>query len=241
MSEKKIQCVVVDDEPAALQLMQRYVQRTPFLELKVALNNAIEVLNYLESNPAPELIFLDIQMPELNGLELSKNLPLSTKIIFTTAFDKYAIEGYKANAIGYLLKPIDYAEFLGAASKAKEQFSGTQELLLKTEMPDYFFIKSEYKQLRIYFSDILYIEGYKDYAKIHLASAAHPVLSLISLKKLEDELPQKAFMRIHRSYIINLNKIDLIERNQVFIKTHGITVAEPYRVAFNLFIAGKSI
>ncbi len=241
MSEKKIQSIVVDDEPAALQLMQRYVERTPFLELKAALNNAIEVLNYLQSNPAPELIFLDIQMPELNGLELSKNLPESTKIIFTTAFDKYAIEGYKANAIGYLLKPIDYAEFLGAATKAKEQIKLAQESQDKTVNKDYFFIKSEYKQLKIYFSEILFIEGYKDYAKIHITSSAHPVLSLISLKKLEEELPQQIFMRIHRSYIINLDKINQIERNQVFIAGHCITVAEPYRLLFNKFIEGKSV
>lgn len=239
MMEKVITCIVVDDEPAALSLMERYAERTPFLDLKAALPNGIEVLNYLQHNPAPDLIFLDIQMPDLNGLNLSKNIAPETKIIFTTAFDKYAIEGYKVNAVGYLLKPIDYTEFLEAATKVRDLNAHVQTA--NNEQKNYIFIKSEYKQLKIYLSDILFIEGYKDYAKIHLSSSVHPVLSLISLKKMEEELPSSMFMRIHRSYIVQLDKIDQVERNQIVIGKHHLTVAEQYKAAFNTFIANKSI
>lgn len=243
--ELKLQCLVADDEPAALSLMERYVQRTPFLELKGGFSNGIEVLDYLQQHEAPDLIFLDIQMPELNGIELGKVLPNQTKIVFTTAFDKYAVEGYKVNAIAYLLKPIDYSEFLAAAMKAKtmSESSGHSKQTGKGNEKErsFIFIKSEYKQLKINFKEILYIEGLKDYAKICLATDTKPVLSLITLKKLEEELPADKFMRVHRSFIIALDKISQVERGHVIINGVRIPLAEQYRAAFNDFVEKRSL
>lgn len=240
---RKISCLIVDDEPAALEMVRRYAEKTPFLQMEGAFLNSLEVLEYLEQHIAPDLIFLDIQMPDLNGMELAKMLPESTKIIFTTAFDKYAIDGYKVNAVDYLLKPIDYAEFLTAANKVKEKLyiADKSDNIPREEQEDFIFVKSEYKQLKINLSDILYIEGLKDYVKIYLNTEPTPLLSLISLKKFEELLPSHQFMRVHRSYIVALNKIDQIERSQVIIRSERINIAEQYKDAFHEFIKKKSI
>ncbi|MCO5247541.1 MAG: LytTR family DNA-binding domain-containing protein [Chitinophagales bacterium] len=236
--ENKIRCLIVDDEPMALLLIESYVLQTPFLELVGKCSNAIEVLSFLEQTEKPNLIFLDIQMPEFNGMALSKTLPTDIKIIFTTAFDRFALESYKVNALDYLLKPFDYAEFLTAANKAKEWFEIKS---LPVVQQDYFFIKSEYKQIKIAFNDIIYIEGLKDYAKIFLAGQGKPVLSLISLKKLEEELPQEKFMRIHRSFIISLAHIESIERSRIIIQGQRITIADQYKDCFDKFLKNKSL
>lgn len=165
-------CIIVDDEPMALCLLESYVQKTPSLQLVGKFSNAIEVLQFLHSNPAPELIYMDIQMPELNGLQLSKKLPTASKIVFTTAFDQYALEGYKVNAIGYLLKPFDYSEFLETVEKALLLTETTTSQL--TEVPDYMFVKTDYKQVKVLYSDILYIESLKDYVRIYLIGDTPP-------------------------------------------------------------------
>lgn len=242
---EKITCIIVDDEPAALQQMQRYARQTPFLEVMGTYNNGMEVLAHLQNQPAPDLIFLDIQMPELNGMDLAKILPPGTRIIFTTAFDRYAIEGYKVNALDYLLKPIDYAEFLSAATRARDSIHASKNNAAASspteQVKNYIFVKSEYKQLKIKLADILYIEGLKDYVKIHLSTESYPVVSLNSLKRLEEELPAGQFMRVHRSFIVALDKIDQIERSQIIIKDQRITIADQYRAAFNDFIQKKSV
>ncbi|MEZ5026757.1 MAG: LytTR family DNA-binding domain-containing protein [Chitinophagales bacterium] len=234
----KIKCLVVDDEPMALSLIEKYVLQTPFLELVGKCSNAFEVLQFINQNEKPNLIFLDIQMPELNGMDLSKTLPPNVKVVFTTAFDHFAIEGYKVNALDYLLKPFDYTEFLGAAQKAKDWFEHTQSN--ETQL-NYFFIKSEYKQVKIVFDDIYYIEGLKDYVKFYLVGQSSPILSIISLKKLEDELPRDKFMRIHRSYIVGLEHIDSIERNQVITQKQRITIADQYKERFEEFLQQKRL
>jgi len=239
---EKIKCLIIDDEPVALSLLEKYVLQTPFLELSGKCSNAFEVLSHMDKTGVPDLLFLDIQMPELNGIQLSKTLPSSVKVIFTTAFDHFALEGYKVNALDYLLKPFDYTEFLNAANKAREWF----ELVSHRESPggnsqDYFFIKTEYKQVKLLFDDLLYIEGLKDYVKIYTVNAAKPVLSLISMKKLEEELPSDKFMRIHRSYIIALNRIDIVERGQVVIGDQRITIADPYKNRFDDFLKSRSL
>ena len=242
---KKITCLIADDEPMALSLIESYVLKTPFLELKAKCNSAIKAMEFLETDSDIDLFFLDIQMPDLTGLEFSRLLPAKSKVIFTTAFDQYAIEGYKVNALDYLLKPFDYNEFLNAAQKARNHFetNSTQnsENQQNNKNSDFIFVKSEYRQIKINFSEILYIEGLKDYVKIYTSSHPRPILTLMSLKKLEEELPSEQFMRVHRSYIISLEKIEAIERNHVVIKDGFITIAPNYKDILMEYIKGKSI
>jgi two component transcriptional regulator, lytTR family len=234
-----ITCIIVDDEPMALQLLESYVLRTPYLQLEGKFSNGIEVLQFLHEKKQIDIIFMDIQMPEIDGLELSKKIPIQTKIIFTTAFDQYAIEGYKVNATGYLLKPFNYIEFLEATEKAKKLLLPTKNK--EVEIPDYIFVKSEYKQIKIFLNDIIYIESMKDYAKIFLTSQSSPIVTLLSLKKLNQELPKENFMRVHRSFIVSLEKIEIVEKNQIVFGKQRITVAEPYREQFENFINARSI
>ncbi|MEI6865901.1 LytTR family DNA-binding domain-containing protein [Flavicella sp.] len=244
MSNLKITCVIIDDEPMALSLVASYVEKTHFLELKKKCNNAIEALEYLKSEPV-DLLFLDIQMPDLTGIEFSKMLPKETRVIFTTAFDQYALQGFKVEALDYLLKPFDYSEFLMASNKAYSWF----ELVKGKSIPvteviaqeiEFIFVKSEYKQLRIKLADVLYFEGLKDYIKIWLKDKPKPILTLMSLKSLEEELPKIHFMRIHRSFIISLKNIDVIERSQILINGQRITISEQYKPKFLEFIQNNS-
>jgi len=242
MSNIKITCVIVDDEPMALNLVESYVEKTPFLALKRKCNSAIEAMEFIK-NEAVDLLFLDIQMPDLTGLEFSKMLPKNTRVIFTTAFDQYALEGFKVEALDYLLKPFDYAEFLAAANKARTWFElvkGKQQSLLSEEK-EFLFVKSEYKQLRIKLDDVLYFEGLKDYIKIWLKNNPKPVLTLMSLKSLEQELPETQFMRVHRSFIVSLNNVDVVERSQILINNQRITVSEQYKPKFLEFINNNSL
>ena len=223
-------CIIVDDEPMALCLLESYVKKTPSLQLVGKFSNAIEVLQFLQNHLAHELIYMDIQMPELNGLQLSKKLPTASKIVFTTAFDQYALEGYKVNAIGYLLKPFDYSEFLETVEKAL-LLAGTTAPQL-TEVPDYMFVKTDYTQVKVLYSDILYIESLKDYVRIYLIGDTPPIPTLMSLKKLEEELPPEQFMRVHRSFIVALDKVEVVERNQIVFGKQRITIAEHCKEAF---------
>ena len=182
-----INCAIIDDEPLAAGLLESYAKKTPYLTHVGTYNSAITAMKDLRDNPA-QLLFLDIQMPELSGIEFAKILPKDTKIIFTTAFPQYAIEGYKVSALDYLLKPISYEDFLKACDKALEWFSVTQKQ--DTYREDRFmFVKSDYKLLRVCLDDILYIEGLKDYVRIHLKNG-DKIMSLMSMKKLEDFLPE---------------------------------------------------
>lgn len=240
----KLSCIVVDDEPMALQLVENYVLKTPFLELKGKFSNAIDVLQFFHSTEETiDLIFLDIQMPELTGLDLSKKIPPTTKIIFTTAFDKYALEGYKVNAVGYLLKPFSYVEFLEAAEKVQKlsQSSVNFGAVETSQQPNYMFVKSDYKQLKINFDDIIYIEGLKDYVKIHLTTQSTPILTLLSLKRLTEQLPSDRFMRVHRSFIVALDKVKEVERHQIVFGKQRITIAEQHRESFDDFLKQNSI
>jgi len=242
MSNIKITCVIVDDEPMALNLVESYVEKTPFLVLKKKCSSAIEAMEFIK-NEAIDLLFLDIQMPDLTGLEFSKMLPKDTRVIFTTAFDQYALEGFKVEALDYLLKPFDYAEFLAAANKANTWFKlvkGQNKSVLSEEK-EFLFVKSEYKQLRIKLSDVLYFEGLKDYIKIWLKGNPKPILTLMSLKTLEEELPETQFMRVHRSFIVSLNNVDVVERSQIIINEQRITVSEQYKSRFLEFINNNSL
>ena len=240
---KKITFLIADDEPMALNLIESYVLKTPFLELKAKCNSAIEAMQVLEEQKDIDLFFLDIQMPDLTGLEFSKLLPQNSRVIFTTAFDQYAIDGYKVNALDYLLKPFDYNEFLNASTKARNYFESQHPVSVSKpeKKQEFFFVKSEYKQIKINFSEILYIEGLKDYVKIYLKDNPKPILTLMSLKKLEEELPSENFMRIHRSFIIGLDKIETIERNHIVIGKEQIAIAPNYKDSLMEYIGGKSL
>ncbi|MFB9057778.1 LytR/AlgR family response regulator transcription factor [Mariniflexile ostreae] len=242
MSSIKITCVIVDDEPMALNLVESYVEKTPFLVLKKTCSSAIEAMEFIKTEPV-DLMFLDIQMPDLTGIAFSKMLPKDTRVIFTTAFDQYALDGFKVEALDYLLKPFDYAEFLTAANKARLWFNlikGAQHSKVSEEKK-FLFVKSEYKQLRIKLEDVLYFEGLKDYIKIWIKDNPKPILTLMSLKMLEEELPNTQFMRVHRSFIVSLKNIDEIERSQIIINTQRITVSEQYKSKFLEFIHKNSL
>lgn len=242
MSNQKITCVIVDDEPMALNLVESYVKKTPFLVLKEKCSSAIEAMEFLKKAPI-DLLFLDIQMPDLTGIQFSKMLPKDTRVIFTTAFDQYALEGFKVEALDYLLKPFDYAEFLAAANKASTWFTlvkGKQQTIFSKEK-EFLFVKSEYKQLRIKLADVLYFEGLKDYIKIWLKDNPKPVLTLMSLKSLEEELPDTQFMRVHRSFIVSLKNIEVIERSQIIINKQRITISEQYKPKFLEFVNNNSL
>jgi len=232
-----MKCIVVDDEPLALDLLESYVRKTPFLELAGKYSSAVQAMKEL-ANQQVDLIFLDIQMPELNGLEFSRMLPPETCIIFTTAFDQYAIDGYKVNAIDYLLKPISYPDFLQAANKALHQ----HELMHRTPQDeiDSIFVKSEYKLVQIELRKILYVEGLKDYIKIYEEDNPKPVLSLMSMKAMEDLLPPSQFMRVHRSYIVRKDKIRVIDRGRIVFGKTYIPISDSYKQAFQEYLEKRS-
>ncbi|HOY30908.1 MAG TPA: LytTR family DNA-binding domain-containing protein [Bacteroidales bacterium] len=235
-----INCIIVDDEPLALDLLESYVRKTSFLHLAARCSNAFEAIEVI-NNERVDLIFLDISMPELNGLEFSRTLSKEQKVVFTTAYEKYALEGYKVDALDYLLKPYNYEEFLKAANKVRAWFQMSDTIPSAPEPTKAIFVKSEYKLIKIDLGQILFIEGLKDYVKIVLLDKEKSVLSLMSLKSLELQLPPEQFMRIHRSYIINLNKIEQIERNQVIIGKTRITIADIYKEKFMKYIDSKSM
>ncbi len=205
-----IKCIIVDDEPLALDLLESYVLKTPFLELMSKFTSPFEAMQYVTANKV-DLIFLDIQMPGITGIEFSRVLQNGPKVIFTTAYSQYALEGFKVDALDYLVKPFNYQEFLKAASKALTWFglAGKQpDEKIANDDDNAIFVKSEYKLVKIEYEKIIYIEGLKDYVKIYLTDHPKPILTLMTLKSLEERLPSTQFMRVHRSYIVNLTKIN---------------------------------
>mgnify|MGYP002852157000 CR=1 FL=1 len=234
-----IRCAVIDDEPLALGLMASYVKKTPFLELVGSYSSAIQAMNELPNHPA-DLLFLDIQMPELNGLDFSRMVPAQTRIVFTTAFDQYAIDGYRVNALDYLLKPISYPNFLQAAQKAQEWFKLVEQKQQETDEPVSIFVKSEYKQVQVMLDDILYIEGLKDYVKIYEEGQDKPLLSLMSMKSMEELLPSSRFLRVHRSYIVQKSKIRVVEHNRIVFGKTYIPVGDSYKEEFQAFLNERS-
>lgn len=230
-----INCIAIDDEPLALKQIASYVNKTPFLELKESFESPLEALTYLQENSI-DLIFVDINMPDLNGVDFVKSLKNPPKIIFTTAYSEYALEGFKVDALDYLLKPIDYASFLKAANKAKEWFNLKQNSSEEIKSnDDYLFIKSEYKIVRIKLEDVTYIEGMREYIRIHLTNEK-PIMTLLSMKAMEAQLANKNFMRVHRSFIVNLHKITTIERNRIVFDKVYIPVSEQHKEKFQEFI-----
>lgn len=231
-----LNCAIVDDEPLALDLMESYVAKTPFLNLTGKYSSAVQAMKELPERQV-DLLFLDIQMPELSGLEYSKMVSPDTRVVFTTAFEQYAIDGYRVNALDYLLKPISYADFLQAANKAVQWFELLQQP--KEEITS-IFVKSDYKLIQIPLDNILYIEGLKDYIKIYEEGASKPILSLMSMKAIEELLPASRFMRVHRSFIVQKEKIRVVDRGRIIFGKTYIPVSDSYKQAFQEFLDKRS-
>lgn len=231
-------CIAIDDEPPALDLLCRFIGQTPFLKLAGSFSNAIESLRFISENEV-DLIFLDIQMPDLSGIELARilsgrNMGYTPSIIFTTAFDQFALEGYKLDVVDYLLKPFGYEEFLRGANKALNLVSrkAVQPIETIAKEEDYIYLKVEFQTVKIACSDITYIEGLKDYAKLHLINPERTILSLITLKALEEKLPKDKFMRIHKSTIVSLGKVSAVTKNAVYIGKLMFAVSDQYKDEF---------
>ncbi len=219
-------CAIIDDEPLAAGLLKSYAEKTPFLQLTGTYGSAIEAMRQLRETPV-QLLFLDIQMPELSGIEFAKILPRDTKVVFTTAFQQYAIEGYKVSALDYLLKPISYEDFLRTVNKAVEWFTIAQRQQTCAE-DRFMFVKSDYKLIRIVLDDILYIEGLKDYVRIYMANG-DKIMSLMNMKRLEDYLPRPEFLRTHRSFIVHMPKATQIDRLRIVFGDQYIPISDSYK------------
>jgi DNA-binding LytR/AlgR family response regulator len=241
-----LKCIAVDDEPLALDLVCTFIEQTPFLELVGRYGSGVEALQGLHEHAGSvDVAFLDIQMQELNGLELARVLgPRAPRIVFTTAFPQYALESYKVDALDYLVKPFNYEEFLRAATRALNYVQLAQASQEPAPAPtaapleeDHIFLKVEYQLVRVALDDILYVEGLKDYVKVHLKSTPKALLSLMSLKAMEDKLPARRFLRIHRSFIVALDKIEAVRRLTVQIGSLTIPVGDQYKEAFSQFLS----
>ena len=242
MTKAVLSCAIIDDEPLAVKLLETYVERTPFLQLRGTYSSAVAAVGELREKPV-DLLFLDIQMPDLDGLEFAHMLNAETRVIFTTAFSQYAVEGFRVQALDYLLKPVSYADFLEAANRALDWFSRREAKAGAEEQADAesFFVKSDYRLVRVRFDDILYVEGLKDYVKIHLADEPHPLLSLTSLKALEENLPPDRFVRVHRSFIVHLDQIKSIERNRIVFGKDYVPISDGYRDRFYEVLSRRTI
>ncbi|MDR2499309.1 MAG: LytTR family DNA-binding domain-containing protein [Tannerellaceae bacterium] len=235
-----LSCLIVDDEPPAVALLESYVLRTPFLRLAGSYNSAVQAAAYI-AQESIDLLLLDIQMPEVNGMELSRMAGGDTRVIFTTAFGQYALDSYKLNALDYLLKPISYADFLQSASKAlrwHEMLRASREGGASENRS--IFVKSEHKLIQLEFSSILYIESLKDYVLIHTEANAQPISSLTALQTMEGALPSDVFVRVHRSFIVNMDKIKVIENNRIVFGKVYIPISDTYRRRFTELLNQRS-
>jgi DNA-binding LytR/AlgR family response regulator len=221
-------CIAIDDEPFALKIIAGDIAKVPFLELKGTFSSPGDALSLLKKEPV-DLLFLDIQMPAITGTQFLRTLKEPPMVIFTTAYEQYALEGFELNVIDYLMKPIPFDRFLKAANKAHELFN------LKSNPngnPGFFFVHSEYREIKIFYDDIQYVEGLKDYVKIFLAKERHPILTRLNLKAIEGKLPSTEFMRIHNSFIVPLKKIKSFQKSQVFIGETPIPIGEKFAENF---------
>lgn len=235
----KLDCAIIDDEPLAAELLTSYARRIPELNLVGVYESAVTAMGELRIKPV-DILFLDIQMPELNGLELARLLPSKTKVIFTTAFDRYAVDGYKVKAAGYLLKPISYDDFVMAVNSVADSLRTItrQESMMKNR---FVYVKSEYKLVRVDFDDILYVEGVKDYVKFYFSGNRKPMMTLMNMKTVEDSLPHYQFMRVHRSFIVNMDKINMIDRGRIVIGDVFIPVSESYKELVQKYVDRYSL
>lgn len=240
-----LSCTIIDDEPLAVRLLESYVAKTPFLALRSTYSSAVEAMEGLTQSPV-DLLFLDIQMPGLNGLEFAKITDPHTRIVFTTAFSSYAVEGYKVNAIDYLMKPFGYADFLAAAQKALAYFeavapaTAAPDTDMSTADAESFFVKSDYRIVRLSYRHIIYIEGLKDYVKIYTEGDSRATVALTSMTRMADFLP-KNFIRVHRSFIVNMDHVSVIDRGQIVIAGRSINIGDSYRDAVSDYVGRRML
>jgi len=231
-----ISCIAIDDEPLALNLMKEYISKVSFLDMKAGFTDAVEATTWLEKEKV-DLVFLDIQMPDVNGIQFYNSMAQKPMVIFTTAFSEYAVEGFNVNAIDYLLKPFEYDRFVKAVYKAKEyyEFTINQEIRLSS-----IFVKADYQLVKINLKDVLFIEGLDDYIRIHLPENK-TILTLMSLKAIAEKLPQNEFVRIHRSYIVPLGRIEKISSKKIEIAGREIPVGISYADEFFKIMNKKTL
>jgi DNA-binding LytR/AlgR family response regulator len=236
-----IRCIAIDDEPLALRQLAAYIEKTPFLELAGLCESAMKAMEVLSSTKV-DLMYVDINMPDLSGMDFVKTLENPPMVVFITAYREYALEGFNVNAIDYLLKPIGYSDFLKSANKARKSFKTViQETKTEDSDKEYLFVKSGYKIVRININDIVFIEGKREYVSIHLSNGKS-LMPLISLRGLEEQLPSDKFMRVHRSYIVNLTKIVTIDHSRIIFEGKAdIPVSEQYKDLFLKYINSHSL
>jgi two-component system LytT family response regulator len=236
----KLRCIAIDDEPLALELLEDNIRQVPYLELVSGFNRPMEAMEYLQQHEI-DLVFIDIQMPGITGLQFIQSLPQNPMYILVTAYEKFALEGYNLNVVDYLLKPVSMDRFVKACNKAMDlfklkvagsrlQFAGEQK---------YIFVNADYKLIKLEFTDIIWIEALKDYLKIHLHSNKNPLVTRMSMKSIEEQLPESQFIRIHKSYIISKSAISAVKKTSVFIGDLELPVGELYRDPVNAFIGGR--
>lgn len=226
----QINCIAIDDEPLALEIIEEYAGKIPYLNLKASFDNAFNALQYLKTEKV-DLLFLDIQMPDITGVQLAQILPANTHVVFITAYDFYAVKSYELNAVDYILKPFEFDRFWQACEKVYNLLAVDKSETVNTKLTDaFFFVKSEYRMQKIFEKDILYIEGMKNYIKIF--TKADKVLTLQSFKKTEQMLSPDRFIRVHKSFIVAIDQIDFIERNRICIGDTRIPIGETYKEAF---------
>ena len=241
-----ITCIIVDDEPLAVKLMESFVAKTPDLELLGSFTDSVEAINAVKEQK-PNLLFLDIQMPDLNGMELAHMIPTETRVIFTTAFKEYAFESYEVSALDFLLKPIRYNKFMVAVEKAKEWFAKSESPVSQhpspiTNHPSAIFVRVDGELRNITISDIIYVNGMKDYVMFYLDSEPKPLITHLTMKAVEEMLPPEKFLRIHRSYIIAVDKIRKVDRNDcIYIGNEIIHVPDGYQETFHKFLGTRTI
>ena len=240
-----LRCFVVDDEPLAVKMLENYIARTPFLELAASYTDPVQALSDIRARE-PQLVFLDIQMPDLSGMELSRMVPAGTRIVFTTAFKQYAFESYEVSALDFLLKPIRYQKFLEAAEKARDWFSlkeAAEGAAAAPAAPEKtaVFIKVDGALRKVELADILYVEGMKDYVMFRLASTREPLVTHLTMKAVEDLLPAQSFMRIHRSHVVNLSQVTSVTPSgDVKVGDALLHVSDAYRPAFDAYLKDLS-
>jgi DNA-binding LytR/AlgR family response regulator len=243
-----IRCLAIDDEPLALQQLVAYIRKVPFLELAAQCQSALEARAFLERDTV-DAIFCDINMPDLSGMDFVKSLVVPPLVVFTTAYSEYAVEGFKVNAVDYLLKPFGLQDFQRAANRLKERYkvirSSGSELMspenLKTSEPQELFLKTDYRIVKVCIPDIRYIEGMSEYLKVWIEGEPKPIITLLSMKKIEERLPDY-FMRIHRSYIVNLTKIQEVNKNRVILHAsppQSLPIGDLYKETFQAYLNTK--